>query len=328
MEKNLSLQGDTNLKNQKNDQKIHIISFTAAGFSLSERLKSLLIQENFTEENITLSSVKNEKLSDWTKSNFKKGNFLIFIGAAGIAVRAVSPFVKDKTSDAAVIVLDEKGQFVIPILSGHIGGANSFSKKIACLLAATPVITTASDVNGLPAIDEYARENNLAINDMSLAKAFAAEMLEEKHPKFSISIYAKDDILNLIPRCVILGIGCKKGKNPEELKNFVQKVLKDNNIDYRSLEKIASIDLKKGEAAIISLSEALKIPFVTFSANELNEITQKVSHSDFVSDITGTDNVCERAVFACGATRLLLPKSAEKGMTLALGIREVSFPEF
>ena len=261
--------------------------------------------------------------------NFATGNALVFVGAAGIAVRAISPFVCDKKTDPAVLVIDEKGEFVIPILSGHIGGANGLARKIAVLLGSTPVITTASDVNNLPAIDEFAARNNLAISDMNLAKEFAAKMLAGASPRFTISVYIKNDILSLIPRCVILGIGCKKGKSAEELQSFVCSVLKNHKIDYRSLEKIASIDLKKDENAIISLSESLKLPFVTFPAEELNQIPQKVSHSDFVSQITGTDNVCERAVFASGASEILIPKISQNGMTLALGIRkiDVKIPE-
>ena len=350
--------------------KMHVISFTQAGFSLSERMQTL-----FPDDEITLSfggmagedskiqkyslKHKNISLAEWTKTHFQKGNCLVFIGAAGIAVREISPFVSKKTEDPAVLVIDEKGSFVIPILSGHIGGANEMARKIAGKLGATPVITTASDVNNLPAIDEFAAKNNLSINDMNLAKGFAAKMLqaichydrktdrhfdlktadfhseprsinrhseprrgEESFPKFSISVYIKNDILNLIPRCLILGVGCKKGKSVEELLSFVQETLKNYNIDERSLEKIASIDLKKDEKGILALSKKLSVPFVTFSAEELRQIPQKVSHSDFVEKSVGVDNVCERAVFASGAEELIVTKVSKNGMTLAVGSKK------
>ena len=314
---------------------IHIISFTKKGFSLSKRLKDLLEGEvslSFggkigSEEK---SPQKNElssiyvPLSEWVKTHFQRGNALVFIGAAGIAVRAIAPFLKSKTSDPAVIVIDEKGSFVIPILSGHIGGANSLAKKIAGLLEAQAVLTTASDVNNLPAIDEFAARNNLLINDMEKAKDFAAKVLNGENPGFTISVYIKNDILSLIPKCVILGIGCKKGKSPEELEEFVREILDEHKIDYRSLDKIASIDLKKDEKALVSLAESLKIPFLTFSAQELNQIQQKVTPSAFVSEITGTDNVCERSVFAAGASEIIVHKSACNGMTLAIGIKKIN----
>lgn len=334
---------------------IHIISFTQAGFSLSERIQNLLFQADFSgrDGEVTLSfagnvAVKNENflsgenlslkcppssvympLSQWVQTHFCTKNALVFIGAAGIAVRAIAPFVNDKKTDPAVIVIDEKGSFVIPLLSGHIGGANELARKIASQIGAMAVITTASDVNNLPAIDEFAAKNNLSINDMKLAKEFSARLLAKISPEFTISVYIKNDILSLIPKCLVLGIGCKKGKSREELKNFVFETLKSYKIDIRSLVQISSVYQKKDEKAIISLAEDLKLPFVTFSTEELNSVSQKVSHSDFVEKTLGTDNVCERAVFASGADELLLPKTARNGMTLAVGMRkfDIEIPE-
>lgn len=328
---------------------VHIISFTQAGFFLSERIKNLLSQPDFSgrDGEVTLSfagnvAVKNENflsgenlslkcppssvympLSQWVQTHFRTKNALVFIGAAGIAVRAIAPFVKDKKTDPAVIVIDEKGSFVIPLLSGHIGGANELARKIASQIGARAVITTASDVNNLPAIDEFASKNNLSINDMKLAKEFAARLLAKNSPEFTISVYIKNDILSLIPKCLVLGIGCKKGKSIEELKNFVFETLKSYKIDIRSLVQISSVYQKKDEKAIISLAEDLELPFVTFSSEELNSVSQKVSHSDFVEKTLGTDNVCERAVFASGAQELILPKTARNGMTLAVGMRKI-----
>ncbi|WP_407428767.1 cobalt-precorrin 5A hydrolase [Treponema sp.] len=314
---------------------IHIITFTEAGFSLAQRIQKLIQCASITKKNSV-------SLSDWVKSYFHKGNALVFIGAAGIAVRAIAPFVRDKTTDPAVLVLDEKGSFVIPVLSGHIGGANELAKKIACLTGAVPVITTASDVNNLTAIDEFAAKNNFLINDMKKAREFAAKKLElhycddsdsdgkyKEFPKFSVSIYIKNDMLNLIPRCVVLGIGCKKGKSAEELKSFVCEMLEEYKIDRRAVEKIASIDLKKDEKALLSLSKEFACQFETFSCEELNKISQNVSHSDFVSEVTGTDNVCERSVFAAGAEKIIIHKTVKNGMTFAAGIRkiELKFPE-
>ena len=327
----------------KKHMNIHIISFTQAGFSLSERIRDSLSHGDSDEISLAFGGKIADRdwasfavtLSEWVQSGFHSGNALVFVGAAGIAVRSIAPFVNDKKTDPAVLVIDEKGGFVIPILSGHIGGANELARKIADAIGALPVITTASDVNNLPAIDVFAAKNNLSINDMKLAKDFAAKMLaykdknENDRPQFTLSVYIKNDILSLIPKCVILGIGCKKGKSAKELENFVKENLELYKIDYRSLESVNSVDQKKDENALISLANSLKLPFVTFSAEELNKITQKVSHSDFVEKTLGTDNVCERSVFAAGADELLLPKISRDGMTLAIGIRkaDLKIPE-
>ena len=96
-----------------------------------------------------------------------------------------------------------------------------------------------------------------------------------------------------------------------------------HKIDCRSLESINSVNQKKDENAIISLANSFELPFVTFSAEELNQIPQKVSHSDFVEKTLGTDNVCERSVFKAGASELIVPKTARDGMTLAIGIKKI-----
>ena len=83
-------------------------------------------------------------LKDWCAACFAKAELIIFIGACGIAVRTIAPLLKSKTEDPAVLVLDEAGQYVISLLSGHIGGANAYAQKIAGLTGATPVITTKS----------------------------------------------------------------------------------------------------------------------------------------------------------------------------------------
>ena len=86
-------------------------------------------------------------VSSLVRDIFKKYNAIVFVGACGIAVRSIAPYVKDKAKDPAVVVVDEKGNFAIPILSGHIGGANDLAEKIAALTSGVAVITTATDIN-------------------------------------------------------------------------------------------------------------------------------------------------------------------------------------
>lgn len=110
---------------------------------------------------------------------------LIFIGACGIAVRAIAPYVKDKTRDPAVLVLDEKGRFVISLLSGHIGGANKLTLAIAGLMGAQPVITTATDINQVFAVDSWAVESGLHIVNSRAIKEVSASLLAGRPVGFS-----------------------------------------------------------------------------------------------------------------------------------------------
>ena len=116
-------------------------------------------------------------LKTWCGKCFEQVDCIIFIGACGIAVRTIAPFLRSKTSDPAVLVIDEMGQFVISLISGHIGGANEFALEVASRIGAVPVITTASDVNGKIAVDVFAKKNNLAIGSMQSAKKIAAAIL-------------------------------------------------------------------------------------------------------------------------------------------------------
>ena len=271
---------------------------------------------------------KTDSLSLWTKENFKKGNILVFIGALGIAVRAIAPFCKDKTFDPAVLVIDERGTFVIPVLSGHLGGAVDAAKEISAKLSAIPVITTATDVRDEFAVDVFAKRNNLSISDMKEAKAFTARILAGKDAEFTVTPMKKSaGSLYLIPKVTVIGMGCRKGKSFEELKEFVSVKLKELGIDERSLKALVSVDKKKDEEGLIALSEAYEIPFLTYSAKTLMEQEGDFVRSDKVMEVTGADNVCERAVAAFGCRKFILKKTSQNGMTLAIGMTDAIIEE-
>ena len=271
---------------------------------------------------------KTDSLSLWTEDNFKKGNILVFIGALGIAVRAIAPFCKDKTFDPAVLVIDERGTFVIPVLSGHLGGAVDAAKEISAKLSAIPVITTATDVRDEFAVDVFAKRNNLSISDMKEAKAFTARILAGKEAEFTVTPMKKSaGSLFLIPKVTVIGMGCRKGKSFEELKEFVSEKLKELGIDERSLKALVSVDKKKDEEGLIALSKAYGIPFLTYSAKTLMEQEGDFVRSDKVMEVTGADNVCERAVAALGCRKFILKKTSQNGMTLAIGMTDAIIEE-
>jgi cobalamin biosynthesis protein CbiG len=138
-----------------------IITFTKKGYELGRFIRDSL--EGYESRLVFRDAV----IREVCRTAFEKAVPLIFIGAAGIAVRSVAPFVKDKLSDPPVIVIDELGRFVIPILSGHMGGANELAAELSeCMAAsysAVPVITTATDINGTFSVDLFAKENGLTV---------------------------------------------------------------------------------------------------------------------------------------------------------------------
>lgn len=184
---------------------LSIISFTKNGYELSLKLNNKIKEKNsaynirlyYKSETIKSETVKNEILSaledkpeyvkeglnQWVRTQFANNNAIIFIGAVGIAVRSIAKCVDNKLSDSPVIVIDEKGDFVIPILSGHVGGANEIALMLAELLDACPVITTATDKNNAWAADVFAKKNKLNILNKDRIKTVNAKSLEGKKIK-------------------------------------------------------------------------------------------------------------------------------------------------
>ena len=343
--------------------KLAVICFTNNGIKVLKKLGALSL---FKDDNLALYSKcsfaedsegimqVSESLNDWTEKNFKDNDALIFVGATGIAVRAIAPFMRDKLTDIPVIVIDENAAFVIPVLSGHVGGANELSEKIANGLNAQAVITTATDINDKFAVDVFAKKNSLFIVNKDGIKEVSSKVLagkeillsapkgkvdEAKLPEgIKLTDYppSKADILitsnkdldkaNIIlrPREYILGIGCKKDKDFEEILSFLSECLKEAGIDFNDLYAIASIDLKKDEEALNRLSGYLKIPFKTYSADELNAVRGVFSSSDFVKETTGVDNVCERSALLCAGEngKLVFEKKVGGGVTVAFAKRD------
>ena len=332
--------------------KISVISFTEQGQRTAQKIK-----EGFKNtEEIFLYHKPKEGVRNWTKEQFFCNHALIFIGACGIAVRAISPFVKDKLTDSAVIVIDEKGRFVIPILSGHVGGANEISQYLANILDAQAVITTATDINDKFAVDVFAGRNKLKILNRDGIVKISSKVLHgerirismeeccegkecpeeveivEYPPKEKVDVaISKDEkilekaVLKLRPSEYVLGIGCKEGKKEDELERFIEKRLEEQNLTWDDLAYITSIDRKKNEKGIVDLCLHKKIEYRTFSAEELKKIEGKFHASDFVKQTVGVDNVCERSALAgCkGKGELILEKQMENGKTLAIAKRKI-----
>lgn len=283
---------------------------------------------------------------------FSDVDAMIFVGSVGIAVREIAPHVRDKRTDPAVVSVDELGRFSVALLSGHIGGANDLAKEVAGVLGATPVITTATDINHRFSVDAWAARQGFAIGSMSRAKAVSAAILEGDVPLKSelpivgalpdgvvagecgeLGIYLGVHLaepfgktLRLIPPIVHMGIGCRRGTTKEEIAQAVQAVLSAHQIDPKAVAQVASIDLKQEEQGLLEFCRSRNLPIRFYSAGELRAVAGEFSASEFVQSVTGVDNVCERAALH-SAQRLIVKKQACNGVTVALAIQdlEVSF---
>ena len=334
---------------------ISVFAYSRQGCETARRVLGLLTEESC--QGYTMEKFQQPDFLPLGKRNFYGDQFsqadaLIFIGSCGIAVRQIAPYVRDKKTDPAVLCIDELGKFVIPILSGHIGGANALTQQLAAELGAVPVVTTATDINGKFSVDAWAARNGYAISSMTLAKAVSARILEQSVPlksDFPIrselppGVVAADQgelgillswkteepfrqTLRLIPKVLHLGIGCRKGTPKEAIEAAVDQVLSQNAIDSRAIGCAASIDLKAQEQGLLEFCRERALPVTFYTAQELREVPGMFTKSQFVSSITGVDNVCERAAMV-GAKTLLVRKTACSGVTVAVAVeqREVYF---
>lgn len=325
--------------------KTAIISFTESGRRLSERVAAAENAVRFcfhrhTDENAEAFT----ELSALISGIFGEYDALIFISSAGIAVRAVAPHIRSKLTDPAVVAVDDGGKFAVSVLSGHIGGANELTKRVAEVIGAVPVITTSSDVHGKFSPDMFAKKNDLIICDMRAAKAVAAavlngdtagfrcncphseippELTEADSGDIGICVSGNADgkpfgtTLHLLPKNLIIGIGCKKGTPCDTIIKHIMQVFSDNSLDIRRLAAAATIDIKNDEPGLKKFCERFSLPLRTFTAEELMSAEGDFARSDFVEQTTGADNVCERAA-VCAGGRIIVPKTAGNGVTAAV----------
>ena len=285
-------------------------------------------------------------LKDWTAEHFAQDEALIFVGAVGIAVRAIAPHCRSKAADPAVVVVDEGGSFAVPLLSGHLGGANALARALAKACGAVPVITTATDVNGLFAVDLWAKAQNCAVLEPERIKRVSGALLagqtvrywspwpvagetpagvEKADPPeaadFALTLTPQGGALHLVPRIGVLGVGCRRGTTARQLEEAFAAFCAASGLSPAAVCAAASIDLKKDEPGLAAFCKAHGWPITFYPADELRAVPGQFTPSAFVASVTGVDNVCERSAVKASGGTLLLPKTAGGGVTLALAVR-------
>ncbi len=324
--------------------KLAILAFSDRGMRLGERLQSGLSGDGDT---VLLDRCVDGGLAAWTNARLTACDGLIFVGSCGIAVRAIATHVKSKISDPAVVAVDECATFAVSLLSGHIGGANALSQRIARHTGAIPVITTATDRSGVFSIDAWASRRGLWIANPERIKWVSARLIagerirvrslfpvagalpdgfivQDDAPDVLITYRTRGraEALKLVPPVVTLGVGCKRGISAAAIEEAFALVLKKANCCPEAVRNVYSIDLKRKEAGILAFCRQRQLPYRTFSADRLAAAPGHFTASAFVQSVAGVDNVCERsAVLGAGAGgRLLTQKNAEHGVTMALAI--------
>lgn len=269
---------------------------------------------------------------------------IVFVCAVGIAVRLMAPYIRHKIQDPAVVVVDDMGKYAISLLSGHIGGANDFTKEVAKIIGAHPIITTASEGRGIESVDMFAKRCNLVIENMEDAKTITAIMVNGgvlrvvseiqtmiNYPRISETDY--DGILYITsqesischkPYCILrpknltVGVGCKRGKTRDEILEAIFNVFKSNNLSIKSIESLATIDIKKDEQGLIEACKYLGCRFYTFLKEQIRSVQEMFRGSAFVEKVVGVTGVCEPCAYLTSG-EVIVGKTLLNGVTVSVG---------
>ena len=230
----------------------------------------------------------------------------------------------------------------MPILSGHLGGANDLARRIAALIGGEAVLTTATDVNGVFAADQWARRQGLLVPWPERILGVSSRLLAGETLSFwsrwPVSgtcpaglVWGERDradvvvdwtpprpeALWLCPWTLRAGVGCRRGTSKEAIRALFDRMMNGLGLPARAVGAVCSIDLKADEPGLLAFSRSLGLPLTVYPAGQLARVEGSVSPSHFVAQVTGVDNVCERAALAEGGV-LLKSKTVQDGVTLAL----------
>ncbi len=336
-------------------KKTAIYALTAIGADLGRKLRSamdadLCVLQRYSRED----DIPFERLSDLLQDNFHRYKEHVFICACGIAVRAIAPLLVSKLEDPAVVVLDQAGKHAVSLVSGHIGGANDLALRVAELVDAEPVISTATDVCGKPSVDMLAVECGLSMGNPEAVRHVNASILDGEQidlfdpqeklrlpqgmlfrkvdrvgelEEGSSGVYVgvgcpdvHEKVLRLHPKVLCLGIGCRRGTPASLIMDLLQEVFAEAGLSLASVYAVASIELKSDEVGILEVAKQLKAETFFYSASELEEM-QVDSQSDFVRKTVGASSVCEAAALKCAGGRLVVNKKKNSKATMAVAVK-------
>ncbi len=300
-----------------------------------------------------------DRLLDLVAETFPLYRRHIFVTAVAIAVRAVAPHLRTKAKDPAVVALDQKGRHVVSVLSGHLGGANRTAMEVAAITGGVPVITTATDTEGLPSIDLLALERGLAIENTDAIKAVNKAILngdpvqvydpddwlgmkEAERGKMRCRFVAKEDAwapsnkgvwvtwrsvkplkgqLVLHPPALVAGVGCNLGTKAKEVQDLMEETFLSHSLSLKSLRCMATIEAKRREKGLMDAATGFRVPLLFLASEKLRSV-QVPNPSATVKRHMGVSSVCEAAaLLGAGANELLVPKTKSRNATLAVALQ-------
>ncbi len=347
-------------------EKVSVLAITKNGINIGEKLKELFpnwdifVPSKLSNENKSITWYS-EPTSDKIIELFKNSNALICLFSLGAVIRLIAPYLKDKKTDPAVIVIDDKTNFVISVLSGHIGGANELTQEISEKLNALPVITTAADVNKTIAVDLVGREFGWKIDDETTVTKISAHMVNaepigvfqqtgnkkwyKKLPKNVIIYNSLEELkksnskAHLIisdtiidnelaqesviyrPQSLVIGIGLHWDTTKDTIKDGIEHCLKKFNLSSKCIAKLVSIKKPEDVQGLIDLGKEMQIPVEYVNREELAEIITP-NPSSTVKAFEGTASVSEAAAIKVSNGELIVEKQKfPPNLTIAIARR-------
>ena len=311
---------------------------------VSGRVANLLNLENENNEDLI---VINERVPILLEKTFNKYDLHIFVAATGAVVRIIEGKFKSKDTDPAVITVDDHANFVISLLSGHLGGANKECEKIAHGIGAIPVITTASDVGGKIAVDTFSQKIKAKLEDLEGAKRVTSLIVNGE----KVSLHLPKNIVNhdensagaiivsnrknieiskIIPQNIFIGIGCKRGVSKEHIIEKLKYAMDKQNLELSAIKMAGSAWVKSDETGLLEAMKELDIPIKFFEKEEILKLEDLIEEkSEYVKKTIGVYGVSEPCAFlaSSGKGAFLAKKIKLDGMTLSIFEEEIENQE-
>jgi cobalt-precorrin 5A hydrolase len=336
--------------------RLAIITLTKKAGEKGVEIKKLLTPTNRfkTIDVFTLSKYSDDKtipmengFKDTISKIFDSYDSLYFVMASGIVVRTIAPLLKSKDVDPAVITSDEDGRFIVSLVSGHLGGANELASLIAENIGGIPVISTASDVSGSIAVDTIAMKLKAHLRDLEGAKDVTAlivngERVELRLPKNMVvdslncektKNIKKDtagivvvsnrldiEVTQIIPKNIILGIGCRRDTPAETILDGIKLSMKECNLHMDSIKHLATVDVKADEVGLLKVCDILDKKLIIIDREQIKPIQDNYEGSDFVEKTIGVRCVSAPAAYLSSdkGGKFIKEKKRYNGVTISI----------
>lgn len=340
--------------------RLAIITLTKKAKGKGVEIKTILTPTNRfkTIDVFTLSKYSDDKtipmdngFKGTVSSIFNSYDSLYFIMASGIVVRTISLLLKSKDIDPAVVTSDEDGKFIVSLLSGHLGGANELASLIAENIGGIPIISTASDVSGSIAVDTIAMKLRAHLRDLESAKDVTAlivngESVELRLPKNMTvnldSLYTNEyktkgikknisgiitvsnrlniEMTQIIPKNIILGIGCRKNTPTETILEGIKLTMRESNLHMDSIKHIATVDVKADEVGLLEACKKLEKELIVIDREHIKAIHNNYEGSDFVEKTIGVRCVSAPVAYLSSNKKgkFITEKNIYNGVTISV----------